>query len=323
MRSGARDGQSRSLPTRLRPARGGAKRAPAARACSSSSIAPPRTTSPSPTTAARSSTSSCGIARWSMCPGAASPPRCSASPPACRWRSRPTGAAGLCWHEGELELAKAAAKAEIPLTLSTASMTAMEKIAGMAGRRRRPAVVPALCLEAARAVAPADRARQPQRVRGADRHGGFTGRANREYNTHNGFACRSIRRCASRFDMHAPSGLGTERAAEILHLDRACRGTRTIPPEYQKSDPQRRRQPRRDARRFARLERHGEVPRHVAGHPDAERRQPPGRRGEGDRSYGVDGIDRVEPWRAATWTAPPPRSTCCRRSPRRWAIVAR
>jgi isopentenyl diphosphate isomerase/L-lactate dehydrogenase-like FMN-dependent dehydrogenase len=40
----------------------------------------------------------------------------------------PTGAAGLCWHEGELELAKAAAKAGIPLTLSTASMTAMEKI---------------------------------------------------------------------------------------------------------------------------------------------------------------------------------------------------
>ena len=40
----------------------------------------------------------------------------------------PTGAAGLCWHEGELELARAAAKAKIPLTLSTASMTAMEKI---------------------------------------------------------------------------------------------------------------------------------------------------------------------------------------------------
>ena len=27
----------------------------------------------------------------------------------------PTGAAGLCWHEGELELAKAAAKAKIPV----------------------------------------------------------------------------------------------------------------------------------------------------------------------------------------------------------------
>src|ERR1700693_3886653 len=46
----------------------------------------------------------------------------------------PTGAAGLCWHEGELELAKAAAKAQIPLTLSTASMTPMEKIAAVGGR---------------------------------------------------------------------------------------------------------------------------------------------------------------------------------------------
>ncbi|MDE3117235.1 MAG: alpha-hydroxy-acid oxidizing protein [Pseudomonadota bacterium] len=46
----------------------------------------------------------------------------------------PTGAAGLCWHEGELELARAAAKANIPLTLSTASMTPMEKIAKVGGR---------------------------------------------------------------------------------------------------------------------------------------------------------------------------------------------
>jgi (S)-mandelate dehydrogenase len=45
----------------------------------------------------------------------------------------PTGAAGLCWHEGELELAKAAAKAGIPLTLSTASMTSMEKIVAHGG----------------------------------------------------------------------------------------------------------------------------------------------------------------------------------------------
>jgi (S)-mandelate dehydrogenase len=45
----------------------------------------------------------------------------------------PTGAAGLCWHEGELELAKAAAQAKIPLTLSTASMTAMEKIVAAGG----------------------------------------------------------------------------------------------------------------------------------------------------------------------------------------------
>jgi isopentenyl diphosphate isomerase/L-lactate dehydrogenase-like FMN-dependent dehydrogenase len=45
----------------------------------------------------------------------------------------PTGAAGLCWHEGELELAKAAARAKIPFTLATGAMTSMEKIAKEAG----------------------------------------------------------------------------------------------------------------------------------------------------------------------------------------------
>jgi isopentenyl diphosphate isomerase/L-lactate dehydrogenase-like FMN-dependent dehydrogenase len=45
----------------------------------------------------------------------------------------PTGAAGLCWHEGELELAKAAAQAKIPFTLATGAMTSMEKIAKEAG----------------------------------------------------------------------------------------------------------------------------------------------------------------------------------------------
>ena len=47
----------------------------------------------------------------------------------------PTGAAGLCWYEGELELAKAAAQANIPFTLATGAMTSMEKIATEAGGR--------------------------------------------------------------------------------------------------------------------------------------------------------------------------------------------
>ena len=47
----------------------------------------------------------------------------------------PTGIAGLTWHEGELELAKAAAKAGVPFTLATGSSTAMEKIANEAGGR--------------------------------------------------------------------------------------------------------------------------------------------------------------------------------------------
>jgi (S)-mandelate dehydrogenase len=47
----------------------------------------------------------------------------------------PTGIAGLCWHEGELELAKAAASAGIPFTLATGSITSMERIAKVAGGR--------------------------------------------------------------------------------------------------------------------------------------------------------------------------------------------
>ncbi|MDE2516392.1 MAG: alpha-hydroxy-acid oxidizing protein [Rhodospirillales bacterium] len=45
----------------------------------------------------------------------------------------PTGAAGLCWHEGELELARAAARMKVPFTLATGAMTSMEKIAAEAG----------------------------------------------------------------------------------------------------------------------------------------------------------------------------------------------
>jgi (S)-mandelate dehydrogenase len=47
----------------------------------------------------------------------------------------PTGVAGLCWYEGELELAKAAAAAGIPFTLATGSNTAMEKVVREAGGR--------------------------------------------------------------------------------------------------------------------------------------------------------------------------------------------
>ena len=47
----------------------------------------------------------------------------------------PTGIAGLTWYEGELELAKAAAKAGVPFTLATGSNTAMEKVAEVPGSR--------------------------------------------------------------------------------------------------------------------------------------------------------------------------------------------
>ncbi|HSQ02968.1 MAG TPA: alpha-hydroxy acid oxidase, partial [Burkholderiales bacterium] len=47
----------------------------------------------------------------------------------------PTGTAGLLWHEGELALARAAAAADVPFTLATGSMTAMEKVREQAGGR--------------------------------------------------------------------------------------------------------------------------------------------------------------------------------------------
>lgn len=46
----------------------------------------------------------------------------------------PTGIAGLCWYQGEFQLAKAAAAAGVPFTLATGSITAMEKITEAGGR---------------------------------------------------------------------------------------------------------------------------------------------------------------------------------------------
>ena len=47
----------------------------------------------------------------------------------------PTGTSGLMWYEGEIAQARAAAKAGIPFTLSTVSMTSMERVAAEAGGR--------------------------------------------------------------------------------------------------------------------------------------------------------------------------------------------
>ena len=47
----------------------------------------------------------------------------------------PTGIAGLLWHNGEIALARAAAAAGIPFTLATTSVTAMERVAELAGGR--------------------------------------------------------------------------------------------------------------------------------------------------------------------------------------------
>lgn len=47
----------------------------------------------------------------------------------------PTGAAGLLWFDGEIEVARAARHAGIPFTLSTASIISMERVANEAGGR--------------------------------------------------------------------------------------------------------------------------------------------------------------------------------------------
>lgn len=47
----------------------------------------------------------------------------------------PTAVAGLVWHDGEVELAKAAAKAGIPFCVSTQSITPIERIAAESGAR--------------------------------------------------------------------------------------------------------------------------------------------------------------------------------------------
>ena len=46
----------------------------------------------------------------------------------------PTGAAGLIWHEGDLALARAAAKAGVPFTISSASTMDVERIASSGAR---------------------------------------------------------------------------------------------------------------------------------------------------------------------------------------------
>lgn len=47
----------------------------------------------------------------------------------------PTGLAGLMWYRGEVELARAAARADIPFCVSTQSITCVEEIAAKAGGR--------------------------------------------------------------------------------------------------------------------------------------------------------------------------------------------
>lgn len=49
----------------------------------------------------------------------------------------PTGAAGLCWYEGELELARAAASVGVPFTMAVGSTTPLERVAEEVPEGRR------------------------------------------------------------------------------------------------------------------------------------------------------------------------------------------
>ena len=143
----------------------------------------------------------------------------------------PTGAAGLCWFEGELQLAKAAAKAGVPFAMATGSITSMEKIAQEAGgqlwmqlymwrdrslsyelvKRAHRAGWEALLLTVDTAVAP-----------------------NREYNARNGFSLPYQISARSVWDMALHPGwtLGVMGA---YWRDRGMPRHENYPKEYQRS----------------------------------------------------------------------------------------
>ena len=182
----------------------------------------------------------------------------------------PTGAAGLCWHQGELELAKAAAKAQIPLTLSTASMTPMEKIAEVGGRLWFQLYVWK------------QRELSHQLIERANRNGfealivtvNSPVSPNREYNTHNGFGLPFNPTLRFMVDiMRHPAW-----TSSVLMKYFGSQGFprhENYPEEYQGSILSG--VGARDALRaeLPRVGGHCEVPRHVARRADAERRQPP------------------------------------------------
>jgi FMN-dependent dehydrogenase len=135
----------------------------------------------------------------------------------------PTAIAGLCWYDGEIALARAAATAGVPFGLST-GFTSMEKVADLAGRRlwlqlsmlhdrnlsqelvnrARAAQFEALILTVDNAVTP-----------------------KREYNDRNGFGI-PFKLCASLTSARGPpAGTVAVRSPQGPSFSRA--GTHTIP----------------------------------------------------------------------------------------------
>lgn len=120
----------------------------------------------------------------------------------------PTGAAGLVWVQGELELAKAAAAVGIPFTIATRSMTSIEDIAAQAGGTPR-------CLGRPIDVLVAGGPRGGGGLPGALRHRRHT-RSRRTGNTTNAMASRCPSMRAPRDDRHGDaSALAARRDGEI------------------------------------------------------------------------------------------------------------
>ena len=188
----------------------------------------------------------------------------------------PTGAAGLCWYEGELELAKAAAKMKIPFTLATGAMTSMEKIAKEANFR--------LWFQL---YVWKQRDLSYQLIERA-KNNGFEALIvttdtivppNREYNAKNGLDLPFTPTLRFTRDIMLRPGWFTNVLLKYLTTIGMPRNENYPEPYRRKvgADPYRH---RGDAPGLAQLGRHQDLPGYVAGNFDAERHQPSRRRVE-------------------------------------------
>ena len=140
----------------------------------------------------------------------------------------PTGAAGLVWYEGEVEIARAAKEAGVPCTLSTPSITALEKIAETGVRAWFQLYMWA------------DRNLSHQLVARA-KAAGFEAlivtvdtpvMANREFNVRNGYSMPLKPSPALRHGHGAASRMGHFAFCCAISVHRGCRATRISRPRH-------------------------------------------------------------------------------------------
>ena len=139
---------------------------------SSTSRAAPRTRRPCGATATCSSGSPGCRGRWSAPARRTSAPRSSGDPVNMPIIVAPTGFNGLLWPQGDIALARAAAAAGIPFTLSTASNCAVGRLAATVPGQP---LVPALRLQGPERRRSPHRPGGRSRLRGAGGHGRCAG----------------------------------------------------------------------------------------------------------------------------------------------------